>query len=159
MSCASTAVAVSSPAVAVSCIKDSMMQHRPQSVDIGKWCDESIQHEHITIRGGFDGKGELAEAIQYKCADNVTHTFVALHKEARWFVKDVGGQKRGDLKAIQVFHLIHQLASAAESVGRDEEHCSAVVGSDSQNTGATDAPDEDPMETVISTESVADNLA
>ena len=63
------------------------------------------------ITGGFNAKGELAQSIQYKCTDNVTHTFVALHKEAQWFVKGVGGARKGELKAVNVLTMIRQKAN------------------------------------------------
>ena len=70
------------------------MQPRPLVANTTKWRDVSITDAQNTIKGGFNAKGELADSIRYKCADNVTHTFVALHKEALWFYKGVGGAKR-----------------------------------------------------------------
>ena len=78
------------------------MQPRPRVADTTKWRDVSITDAQITIKGGFNAKGELADSIQYKCVDNVTHTFVALHKEAQWFYKGVGGVRKGELKSVNV---------------------------------------------------------
>ena len=136
------------------------MQHRPQSANTEKWCDVSIEQQQITIKGGFNRKAELAEAIHYQCADNATYTFLALHKDAMWFVKGVGGSKKGDLKAVDVLQTLRQRANAADFVSQDTTHCPAVAGSDSQSSAASaaDAVDEDPMETMISKDTVAESL-
>ena len=131
----------------------SMMQHRPLVADTTKWCDVSIREAQIVITGGFNAKGELADSIQYKCADNVTHTFVALHKEAQWFVKGVGGARKGELKAVNVLAMIRQKANEADYETIDAETSPAVAGSDSQD-GADD--DYDPMDEMIALDSVAD---
>ena len=123
------------------------MQHRPQSqsIDQGKWSDISIEHGQVTIKGGFNRKGELANAIQYQCADNTTHTFVALQKDALWFVNGVGGVRKGDLKAVNVLQMIRQKAGAADYVPTDDgEPSPAVAGGDSQSSVA-DAIDDDPL--------------
>ena len=136
------------------------MQQRPQSqsIDQGKWRDVSIEHDQITIKGGFNRKGELADALQYQCADNTTHTFVALQKEALWFVKGVGGAKKGDLKAVNVLQMIRQEACAADYVPTDDgEPSPAVAGGDSQSSIA-DAIGDDPMEAMISIDDVAESI-
>ena len=129
------------------------MQPRPIAADATKWRDVSINDAQITITGGFNTKGELAESIQYKCADNGTHTFVALHKEAQWFVKGVGGARKGELKAVNVLAMIRQKASEADYETIDAETSPAVAGSDSQD-GADD--DYDPMDEMIALDSVAE---
>ena len=136
------------------------MQHRPQSIKAANWCAVSIESHQIVIKGGFNRRGEMAEAMQYKCADNVTHTFVALRKEAAWFVKGVGGKAKGDLKAVQVLQMLRHEASKADFVALGAEPCPAVAGSDSQSSSASaaDAVEEDPMESLISRESVADSV-
>ena len=131
-----------------------MMQPRPVVADTTKWCNVSIKDAQITIKGGFNTKGELAEAIQYKCADNETHTFVALHKEALWFYKGAGGVKKGELKAVNVLAMIRQKASGSDFQSIDSETSPAVAGSDSQ--GSADAADYDPMDEMIALDSVAD---
>ena len=131
-----------------------MMQPRPVVADTTKWCNVSIKAAQITIKGGFNTKGELAEAIQYKCADNETHTFVALHKEALWFYKGAGGVKKGELKAVNVLAMIRQKASGSDFQSIDSETSPAVAGSDSQ--GSADAADYDPMDEMIALDSVAD---
>ena len=70
------------------------MQIRPTSADVKKWTDVSIHCDQITIKGGCNRKGELADTIHYKGSDGVTHQFVALHKQALWFFKGAGGTKK-----------------------------------------------------------------
>jgi len=130
------------------------MQHRPLVADTTKWCDVSIKEAQIIIKGGFNARGELAQSIQYKCADNDTHTFVALHKEALWFYKGAGGVKKGELKAVNVLAMIRQKASGSDFQSIDSETSPAVAGSDSQ--GSADAADYDPMDEMIALDSVAD---
>ena len=69
-------VCCGAPAVAVR-IMDSVMQIRPKSADVKKWTDVWIHADQIVIKGGCNSKGELADSIQYKDADGVTHQFVA----------------------------------------------------------------------------------
>ena len=132
------------------------MQHRPLAADTAKWRDVSIKDGQITIRGGFNSKGELADSVQYKCADNVTHTFVALHKEAQWFVKGVGGARKGDLKAVNVLTMIRLKASEADYKSINEDPNPAVAGSDSQSSA--DAADYDPMDAMIALDCVAESV-
>ena len=106
------------------------MQHRPRVADATsatKWTDVSIKEAQIIIAGGFNAKGELAQSIQYKCTDNVTHTFVALHKEAQWFVKGVGGARKGELKAVNVLPMIRQKAGQGDYKPIDSESSPAVA--------------------------------
>ena len=126
-----------------------MMKHRPLTVNTDNWCDVSTEPGQVLVKGGFNRKGASADAIQYLCEDNVTHTFVALHKDAAWFVKGVGGSEKGSLKAVQVLAMLRQKAN---------EHCPAVAGSDSQNTTSSAADEADPMESMISTDCVAASL-
>ena len=116
-----------------------MMQHRPLSANIAKWHDVSVQ-EQITIKGGFSRKGEVAESIRYECEDGVTHTFVALHKEAMWFLKGVGGMsmKKGDLKVVNVLQMLRHKLSATDFAPLDAASSPAVAGGDSQSSVADD---------------------
>ena len=136
------------------------MQHRPRVADATnatKWTDVSIKEAQIIIAGGFNAKGELAQSIQYKCTDNVTHTFVALHKEAQWFVKGVGGVRKGELRAVNVLTMLRQKASEADYTSINSEPSPAVAGSDSQSSA--DAADYDPMEAMIALDSVAEAVS
>ena len=133
------------------------MQQRPLVADATKWCDVSIKEAQIIITGGFNAKGELAESIQYKCADNVTHTFVALHKEAQWFVKGVGGVRKGELKAVNVLTMIRQKAGQGDYQPIDSEPSPAVAGSDSQTSA--DGDDYDPMDAMVALDSVAEAVS
>ena len=136
------------------------MQPRPLAADATKWCDVSIKDAQITIKGGYNAKGELAESIQYKCANNETHTFVALHKEAQWFVKGVGGARKGELKAVNVLTMIRQKAGEADFQPIDSQGIDsgpAVAGSDSQ--GSADPADYDPMDEMIALDSVGEAVS
>ena len=137
------------------------MQHRPLATSGAggaKWHDVSVQ-ERITIKGGFQRKGEIAESIRYKCADGATHTFVALHKEALWFLKGVGGNgaRKGDLKVVNVLQMLRHKLSATDFAPLDAASSPAVAGGDSQSSVA-DAIDDDPMEAMISIDDVAESI-
>ena len=123
-----------------------------------RWSNVFIQHQQITIKGCYNHKGEVAECIQYQCADKHTHTFIALHKEAKWFVKGVGGQQKGDLTRVNVLQMIRALLNDTDC---EKETCPAVAGSDSQSSAprASDGADDDPMEALVSVESVAGVVA
>ena len=132
---------------------------RPQVANLANWQDVSIQQEQIMIKGGFHRKGDLVDVIRYKCDDNVIHTFVALHKEAPWFVKGAGGSKKGDLKAVNVLQMLRHKVRDFDLIPHDAEPCPAVAGSDSQSSVFDAADDDDdPMESMISRESVADSI-
>ena len=136
------------------------MQHRPLAATSAKWQDVSVQ-EQITIKGGLNRRGEVAESIRYKCADGATHTFVALHKEAMWFLKGVGGtsMKRGDLKVVNVLQMLRHKLRQTDFAPLGAASSPAVAGSDSQSSVAdTLDDDDDPMESMISIESVADSM-
>ena len=138
------------------------MQHRPRVADATnatKWTDVSIKEAQIIIAGGFNAKGELAQSIQYKCTDNVTHTFVALHKEAQWFVKGVGGVRKSDagLKAVNVLTMLRQKAGHGDFKPIDSEPSPAVAGSDSQTSA--DGDDYDPMDAMVALDSVAEAVS
>ena len=133
------------------------MQPRPIAADATKWCDVSIKDAQITIKGGFNAKGELAESIQYKCDNNETHTFVALHKESIWFVKGVGGARKGDLKAVNVLTMIRHKLGDRDFQSVDSDTRPAVAGSDSQ--GSADAAEYDPMDEMIALDSVAEAVS
>ena len=137
------------------------MQHRPITSDSKLWHNVSVKQKQISITGCYNHKGEVAESIQYQCADKLTYTFVALHKEAKWFFKGVGGTQQGDLKSLQVLQTIRQLVSEDEFVPTDAEPCPLVVGSDSPSSaaGASDEADDDPMDDLVSVESVAAAVA
>ena len=135
------------------------MQQRPRVADATKWCDVSIKEAQIIIKGGFNARGELAQSIQYKCADNDTHTFVALHKEAQWFVKGVGGKSKSDagMKAVNVLNMLRQKAGQGDFKPIDSEPSPAVAGSDSQTSA--DGDDYDPMEAMVALDSVAEAVS
>ena len=83
---------------------------------------------------------------------------MALHKDAAWFVKGVGGSEKGSLKAVQVLAMLRQKANAVDFVFQDTEHCPAGAGIDSQSITSSAADEVDPMESMISTECVAAGL-
>ena len=142
------------------------MQPRPIAADATKWCNVSIKDAQITIKGGFNARGELAESIQYKCENNETHTFVALHKESHWFVKGVGGARKGDLKAVNVLTMIRHKLSDTDFQSIDSDTRPAVAGSDSSpavagsdSHGSADAAEYDPMDEMIALDSVAEAVS
>ena len=134
------------------------MEQGPLSSAGKQWHKVTLEHHQITIKGGYNHKGEIADSIQYQCADNRTHTFGALHKEAMWFVKGVGGQQKGDLTRVQVLQMLRRLVTEDDF---EAERSPAVAGSDSQSSvaGASDGADEDPMEALVTVESVAGVVA
>ena len=110
------------------------------------WHPVSIVSGYISIKGGYNPRGEAAESIEYKMGEKV-YMFVELCKNAPWFVKGVGGPKvqKGELKAVRVHGLIrkclNQKIGACES---DEETPSAVAELPSESQ----EPEEgrDPMD-------------
>ena len=132
------------------------MEQGPLSSAGKQWHNVTIEHHQITIKGGYNHKGEVADCIQYRCEDQLVHTFVALHKEAKWFVKGVGGQQKGDLTRVNVLQMIRALLN---DTGCEKETCPAVAGSDSQSSVAGDGADEDPMEALVTLESVTSTVA
>ena len=156
-------VCCGSPAVAVR-IMDSVMQIRPTSIDVSKWTDVSIHADQVVIKGGCNSKGELADSIQYKDADGVTHQFVAVHKNAMWFLKGAGGTKKGDLKAVTVLEMLRLKTRADDLVDvvPNPAVAGAAAGSDSQTTTTDtiddDDDDDDPMASMMSLEAVAESL-
>ena len=110
------------------------MEQGPLSSAGKQWHNVTIEHHQITIKGGYNHKGEVADCIQYRCEDQLAHTFVALHKEAKWFVKGVGGQQKGDLTRV---HVLQMLRALLAETAFEKENCPAVAGSDSQATELT----------------------
>ena len=105
----------------------------------------TIEMGLLSIKGGYNTRGEAAPCIQYKTGD-ITHTFVKLDKNAPWFLKGVGGPRiqKGDLKPVQVLGLLRETFDQkvwGEAHEEAKEQPSAVAGSHSE-------PDEDidPME-------------
>ena len=82
---------------------------------------------------------------------------MALHKEAMWFWKGVGGVRKGELKAVNVLAMIRQRVSEADFQFIASETGPAVAGSDSQSSA--DAVDDDPMEAMVALCSVAEALS
>jgi len=115
-----------------------------------KWRPVEIMHSMVNIHGGYNTRGEPARSIEYTVGGTL-HTFVALDKNAPWFLKGVGGSgvRKGDLKSVHVMQMMrHRLNlklgltddnTAVADTARAavaEPHC------DSQTTNA----DVDPMD-------------
>ena len=66
-----------------------------------------ISHSVTTIQGGYNAQPQTAQCIDYG-VDGVFYKYVALDKNAKWFLKGVGGTKasKGDLKPVQVLQII-----------------------------------------------------
>ena len=63
----------------------------------------------VNIDGGYNTRGEPAKSIVYGVG-KASHTFVALDKNAAWFLRGVAGPavRKGDLKAVQVMQVIRE---------------------------------------------------
>ena len=130
-------------------------QFRPLSTDKRKWSAVCVAQDQVTVRGGYNSKGEMATALQYQTEGNI-HTFVALDKNSFCFVKGVGGKAKGDLKPVEVLHMLRSLYNKAS----DPEDRAAVAGDDSQSISLADGDDElDPMDALDSMDSVAQAVA
>ena len=73
------------------------------------WHHVDVKHDRVSVIGGYNPHSEAAACIQYQMPGNtVTHTFVALDKNATWFLKGVGGVniRKGDLKPVHVLDMI-----------------------------------------------------
>ena len=124
------------------------MQHKPSivpiSADLKRWRHASITQDQITVKGGQNKNGEITQSIQYQVGDTI-QTFVALNKEAMWFVKGVGGKHKGDLKPIRALKLIRDHFQKMEEDG-DPDDTSAAAVAGVENSADADRGDVDPMD-------------
>ena len=76
----------------------------------GKWNAVSVTQDTVSVKGGYNAKGEYAQCIHYRVGSGVNGIFVAMDKNAQWLLKGVGGAKvqKGELKAVQVEKMVRQ---------------------------------------------------
>ena len=72
-----------------------------------QWKPIVIHTDSITISGGYNSRNEPAHSIKYQVDTNAYH-YVELSKNARWFVKAVGGanMSNGELKSVSVVSML-----------------------------------------------------
>ena len=73
----------------------------------GKWHRVEVVKGVTNITGGYNKKPEPAASIEYG-EDGSVHTFVAMDKNANWFLKGAGGAKaqKGDLQPVRILEII-----------------------------------------------------
>ena len=93
----------------------------------GRWQPVSIVTGIVSIKGGYNTRGEAAQSIQYQIRDT-THLFVELDKNAPWFLKGVGGlgARQGDSKQVQAMTLLRRMFQ--KKLGEEPEAEAAVAG-------------------------------
>ena len=99
----------------------------------------------LIVSGGYNPKHEIATSILYTTIDGTSFNYVELDKNAKWFLKGVGGPKtvKGDLKAVQVLAEIRQKWVDMTAVADAKDDGAAVAD---VADGAEDSnDDEDPM--------------
>ena len=121
-----------------------------------KWHHVDVKHDRVSVIGGYNPHSEAAACIQYQMPGNtVTHTFVALDKNATWFLKGVGGVniRKGDLKPVQVIDMIRHtfnlsLPGETQCVmsAVDDSVAAAVAGTASQDSPEQDIDPMDQMD-------------
>ena len=101
------------------------------------WHPVTINEGMLTIKGGYNARGEVANSITYNEGEN-TYQFVELDKFAAWFRHGVGGIKlaKQDMKAIDVAKLVRR-----EFLNAAYDQNPAVA----DGTDDHDQSDHDPM--------------
>ena len=115
------------------------------------WHPVSVNEGMLSIKGGFNTRGEVATSIAYTEGEN-TYQFVEVDKFAPWFRHAVGGPKleKGDMKAIDVAKLLRR--EFLHALRCSEEQSSTVA--DGENPAVADGKnghdqkDHDPMDDV-----------
>ena len=96
---------------------------QPLSATVGPrpWSPVTTLNSMVNIRGGYNTRGEPARSIEYTVG-HTSHTFVALDKNATWFLKGVAGPavRKGDLKAVQVMQVIREKLN--QKLGLDDDN-------------------------------------
>ena len=114
-----------------------------------KWQPVSVVQGLVSVKGGYNGRGDSAKSIQYQVGAT-TRLFVELDKTAHWFLKGVGGPltQKGDLKAVNVLKVLReQFDLAMISDASEDSPQSRPAASDSQDT-------DDPMDAMEAMDSV-----
>ena len=109
----------------------------PTMVDGAKrWHPVSTVAGLISIKGGYNSKPEVANTIEYEFG-GVVSVFVALDKNAAWFLKGVGGTgtTKGSLQSVQVLNLLR---------GWFQEGLAHTAVADTQSNSESQEPEDDP---------------
>ena len=114
----------------------------------GHWRPVSIETGLVSIKGGYNTRGEAAHSIQYQIHDT-THLFVELDKNAPWFLKGVGGTKiqKGDLKPVRVLDVLRETLD--RKLEQEPDAAAAVAGGQLSAVAAAQSEadeDIDPMD-------------
>ena len=88
-----------------------------------KWHPISVTCDSVIVRGGYNTSREPANSITLDDSQQppgTIRTFVELDKNARWFLKGVGGSKavKGDLKAVEVLAMLRAKLKDREAASR-----------------------------------------
>ena len=88
-----------------------------------KWHPISVTCDSVIVRGGYNTSREPANSITLDDslqAPGAIRTFVELDKNARWFLKGVGGPKafKGDLKSVEVLAMLRAKLKDREATSR-----------------------------------------
>ena len=88
-----------------------------------KWHPISVVCDSVIVRGGYNTSREPANSITLDDGLQLPgsiRTFVELDKNARWFLKGVGGPKavKGDLKAVEVLVMLRGKLKDREAASR-----------------------------------------
>ena len=116
----------------------------------GKWHPATVVSGLVSITGGYNTQGMLAQSIEYRMTGS-TQVFVLLDKNAHWFLKGVGGGStgKGELKEVTVMELVRDEFNRKIQEGEDATAASA--GSPAAAAAETQAvvavgDDDDPMD-------------
>lgn len=76
------------------------------------WRQARVNSRAVSISGGYCSTAELASAMEYH-ENGQDHVFVKLDKNAKWFLRAVGGTSahKGSLKAVQVNDMLQDLVT------------------------------------------------
>jgi hypothetical protein len=102
----------------------------------------------LNIKGGVNTRGELATSVHYQVGDAI-HVFVELDKNARWFLKGVGGTtvRKGDLKHVHALTMLRTVLMQA--IGDEDADANAAVADGpavAEPHCDNPSPDIDPMD-------------
>ena len=101
-----------------------------------RWHPVSTVAGLISIKGGYNSKPEVANTIEYEFG-GVVSVFVALDKNAAWFLKGVGGTgtTKGSLQSVQVHNLLR---------GWFQDGLAHTAVADTQSNSESQEPEDDP---------------
>lgn len=111
-----------------------------------KWNPISVTCDSVIVRGGYNTSREPANSITLDDslqAPGAIRTFVELDKNARWFLKGVGGPKtlKGDLKSVEVLTMLR--SKLKDRIAAPE---AAVAAPDLSDAVVEPIADIDPMD-------------